>query len=447
MTMGSTSVEAEANDHVISIWEVKKDRLESMNNRISEPPTLLSNSAGKQSCCIFRLPQSFININGKSYRPHIVSIGPYHHGEAHVKIIEEHKWRYLGSLLNRLKNTKSLGLEDFLKAVESLEIKARECFSETIHLGTDEFVELLVLDGLFIIELFRKVSGLVKFDPDDPMITMTWILPFLYRDFLKLENQIPYFVLERLFDLSKLPGEESGPTLATLALEFFNYSMQRPDEVVEKYKNHKARHLLDLVRSSLIPSDQAEPKVKARTPTHVIHSISKLRRAGIKLKAVKAESFLVVKFRHGAIEMPTITIDDFMTSFLLNCVAYEQCQSGCSKHITTYATLIDYLVNTARDVEYLCDGNIIENNLGTDAEVALFINNLGKDVAFDMDLCYLSKLFNDVHDYYSSSRHVQWATFKYKYFDSPWSFISALAALILLLLTVAQTVFTVYSAV
>lgn len=447
--MGSTSVEAEAEgSHVIRIWEVNKDRLEAMHKKISEPPRLLSSSAGKQSCCIFRAPKSFVDINGKSYQPHIVSIGPYHHGEPHLQMIEEHKWRYLGSLLDRMKTTTGLVLEDFLKAVESLELKARECYSETIQFNTDEFVELLVLDGLFIIELFRKVAKLVKFEPDDPIITMTWILPFFYRDFLKLENQIPYFVLEHLFDLSKLPGEESGATLTTLALEFFNYALLREDEDIAKHKHLKGRHLLDLVRSSLIPSDQAEPvKGNTNTQTQVIHSISKLRRAGIKLNPAKEESFLVIRFRHGVIEMPTITIDDFMTYFLLNCVAYEQCHSGCSKHITSYATMLDYLVNTSRDVEYLCDRNIIENNLGTDVEVAHFINNLGKDVAFDIELCYLSKLFNDVHHYYCNSWHVQWASFKYTYFDTPWSFISALAALILLLLTIAQTVFTIYSAI
>ncbi|XP_031254389.1 UPF0481 protein At3g47200-like [Pistacia vera] len=439
--MGSTTVEGEA--HVINIREVNKDRLASMHKKISQAPTLLSTTAGKISCCIFRVPKSFIDINGKSYQPHIVSIGPYHQGEPHLRMIEEHKWKYVGSFLNRIKNN-GLGLEDFLKAVQSLEMKARECYSETIHLNSDEFVELMVLDGLFIIELFRKVLGVVKSDLDDPLITVTWILPFFYRDFLLLENQLPYFVLECLFDLSKFPEEKPSPTLATLALHFFNNTMQRPDEDIAKHHNLRGMHLLDLVRSSLIPSEIRDHRVNANTPTQVIHSISKLRRAGIKLNAVKAESFLVVKFRRGVIDMPTINIEDFMTSFLLNCVAYEQWHSSCSKHITTYATLLDYLVNTYKDVEYLCDKNIIENNLGTDAEVARFINNLGKDVGFDIDACYLSKLFNDVHEYYSNSWHVQWASFKYTYFDTPWSFISALAALILLILTVLQTFFTVY---
>ena len=142
--------------------------------------------------------------------------------------------------------------------------------------------------------------------------------------------------------------------------------------------------------------------------------------------------------------MPPITIDDFMISFLLNCVAFEQCYSGRSKDVTTYVTLLDCLINTYRDVEYLCERNIIENHFGTEGEMAHFINNAGRDVAFDIDVCYLCQLFKQVHQYYQSGLHVQWASFKYTYFDTPWSFISALAAFVLLLLTLAQTYFTAY---
>ncbi|KAK4834038.1 hypothetical protein QYF36_015620 [Acer negundo] len=266
-----------------------------MHMKVSEPPRLLSSAAGENSCCIFRVPQSFVDINGIFY---------------------------------------------------DLKIK----------------------------------------------------FPTLFLNVC-------------LIYVSKIPEQQTSPTLSTLALEFFNYSLQRPDEEVAKHNNLTGRHLLDLVRTSLIPSDQKQPTTKNK-PTHVIHRISKLRRAGIKLDPVKGESFLVVKFRHGVIDMPTITIDDFMTSFLLNCVAYEQCNPSCSKHFTTYATLLDYLINTTKDVEYLCDRNIIENNLGTDAEIVQFINSMGKDVEFDIDLCYFSKFFNDVHEYYHNSWHVQWASFK-----------------------------------
>ncbi|OAY42859.1 UPF0481 protein At3g47200 [Manihot esculenta] len=441
--MGSNSAEGEGDQHVVKIWEINKDRLNLMHQKMANPPTILTKSAAKSSCCIFRVPQSFIEINGKSYQPHILSIGPYHHGEPHLMMIEEHKWRYLDSLLSRIQS-KGLHLEDLLKAVEALEMKARQCYSETIRFGTDELVEMMVLDGCFIIELFRKVGDVVQVEADDPLFTMQWIITFFYRDLLRLENQIPYFLLECLFDLSSMSAEdESGPSLSTLALNFFNYALHRPEDAIAKHANLKGRHLLDLVRSSYIDVDQTQPP-KYDTPSHIIHCVSKLRRAGIQLTQGKEDSFLVVKFKHGVIEMPTITIDDTMRSFLLNCVAYEQCHNGSSKHLTTYATLLDCLVNTYKDVEYLCDHNIIENYFGTDAEVAKFINNLGKEVAFDIDMSYLAELFKDVNQYYKNSWHVQWAGFKYTYFDTPWSFISALAALILLLLTVAQTFYTVY---
>lgn len=73
----------------------------------------------------------------------------------------------------------------------------------------------------------------------------------------------------------------------------------------------------------------------------------------------------------------------------------------------------------------------------------MFINNTGKDVAIDINLCYLAGLFNDVNEYYQNNWHVTWASFMYTYFDTPWSFISALAGLILLLLTITQAYFTV----
>ncbi|XP_059462748.1 UPF0481 protein At3g47200-like [Corylus avellana] len=446
METGSNSVDQEACNHVVTIWEVDKERLAQMEKRISETtPQLLSIAAGRSSCCIFRVPQSLIDINGKSYQPRIVSIGPYHRGQPNLQMMEEHKWCYLRSLLSRTKEAKGITLEDYLKSIHPLEKVARECYSETIHLGTDEFLEMMVIDGCFMIELFRKVDNTELFEPEDPLVTMSWILPFFYRDFLRLENQIPFFVLERLFEISKTPDEESGPSLSLLAMRFFNNIMQRPDQVIERCHNLKGLHLLDLVRSSFIPHDEESPQQDVNAPSHIIHCVSKLLRSGIKLNPGKAESFLVVKFRRGVIEMPSITIDDFMSSLLLNCVAFEQCHNSRPKHFTTYATLLDCLVNTAKDVEYLCDRNIVENYLGTEAEVARFINNLGKDVAFDINVCYLSKLFNDVHKYHGNTWHVQYASFQYTYFKTPWSFISAVAAFVLLVLAFLQTFYTIYS--
>ncbi|KAM0065696.1 hypothetical protein Hdeb2414_s0003g00117611 [Helianthus debilis subsp. tardiflorus] len=428
-------------EHTVTIWEVKRDRLTAMQHKLSDTPKLLSVAAGRATCSIFKVPQTLINVNGKSYHPTIVSIGPFHHGESHLEMIEEHKWRYLRQLLNRIQ-AKGMVLEDLLRAVQPLELTARECYSTTIPYNTDEFIEMLVLDGCFIIELFRKIGEVVEVGDSDPLFNMSWVFSFFLRDLIRLENQIPFFVIERLFDLTKTPN---SPTLVKLVLDFFNKAVQRPDDVLEKYySNIKPKHLLDLLRSSFLPHDlEHSTKPDNRPPPHIIHNISKLQRSGIKLKPSEAESFLVVNFKHGVIHMPPITIDDFMCAFLLNAVAYEQCHSGCPKIFTTYVTLVDCLINTSKDVGLLCDWNIIENYLGTEAEVATFFNNMGKDISFDIDVSYLARLFDNVNRHYRSGRHVQWASFRYTYFNTPWSFISALAASLLLILTVAQTVYTI----
>ena len=90
------------------------------------------------------------------------------------------------------------------------------------------------------------------------------------------------------------------------------------------------KHLLDFVRASLILPGHPD-HMHYNNPSHVIHCVSKLRQAGIKLKPEKATSFLVIKFSHGVLEMPSITMDDFMGSFLINCVAYAGC---CPENVT-----------------------------------------------------------------------------------------------------------------
>ncbi|KAG7960429.1 hypothetical protein I3843_10G123000 [Carya illinoinensis] len=412
-----------------------------MINMLSkDTPRALSVTASKRTCCIFKVPHTFVS---NSYEPSVVSIGPYHHGKKpQLKMMEEHKWRYLQSLLRR---NPSRTLEDYLTSIEPLEKDAREYYSEIIELESREFIEMMVLDGCFIIELFRKIEDRNLFEPNDLLVTDGWELPFLYRDFLLLENQIPFFILEKLFEISKMPSEEeSSLSLSLLAMQFFNKApaLRRPHDFICQFHDLKGWHLLDLVRLSFVPKEEITQS--SGTPTHIMHSISKLRSSGIKVNPAQAKSFLVVEFKNGVIEMPRITLDRLMGSFLSNCVAFEQCRCDVSTHFTTYATFLECLVETAQDVGYLRHHNIMENNLGNDDEVACFINKMGKDVMVCRD-CYLSTMFENVDEYYRSSWNRQWATFKHKYFDTPWSFISALAAFVLLSFTIAQTLYTIYA--
>lgn len=433
-----------SDDHVTSITEADRQWLKSVEKKTKLLPKLLKKSAGKSSCCIFRVPQSLVEINKKAYHPHIVSIGPYHHGKVHLKMIEEHKWRFLGGVLARTQQH-GIGINDFFKAIAPIEEKIRDCYSETIECSRQEFIEMMVLDGCFIIELFCIIGGIVQRDIDDPIFNMTLMFFVIMRDLLKLENQIPFFVLETLFETSILSSRKQNvSSLTELALKFFDHAAERPPEVLRRYKDIRGEHLLDLFRSTIIPASSQEVPRKISPFLQLIHSAKKLHQAGIKFKPRETDSFLDIEFSNGVLEIPLLTIDDFITSVILNCVAFEQCYNHCSNHITSYVTFMGCLINAPSDAGFLCDCKIVENSFGANEEVASFFNNIGKDVTFDIQWSYLSKVFEDVNEYYSNKWQVRWAEFKHTYFDTTWSFISALAAVVLLILTMIQAFFAFY---
>ncbi|CAH9124496.1 unnamed protein product [Cuscuta epithymum] len=448
--------------------------------------------------CIFRIPPSFVDDNIRAYEPNIVSIGPYHHGKPHLQMMQRHKERVLESLVAR---TNGLVLQDFFNIVKEYESFVRGCYSEDIPFNSDRFVAMLVIDGCFVLEIFRKIAGEVPLEEDDPFL-MPGLFNRLVEDLISLENQIPLEVLRALYSLiisvrddeagsdDPVPKEQNSESLLTKALFFFEESSFELPEGIWCEHIHLVcgRHLLGMLWKCYLPQgdlylrrpgsgcrviidyvsklyragiEQLMCRGKEDPPARklksagrrVIHCISKLRGAGIKVKCGSTtDSFLNIRFHRGVIQMPPIKLDYLMCAFLRNCVAYEQCQSVESRYMTTYVAFLDCLIDSYKDVEYLCASNVFDNYFGKEAEVATFVNKIGKNVMRGVHgPTYMSQQFDDVGKYYRKYTttwhrwHLHWATFKTTYFDSPWSFISAATAFVLLFLTIVQTIYAVLS--
>ncbi|GAB2279629.1 hypothetical protein Dimus_014273 [Dionaea muscipula] len=112
--------------------------------------------------------------------------------------------------------------------------------------------------------------------------------------------------------------------------------------------------------------------------------------------------------------------------------------------ITSYVIFMDNLINSAEDVSHLHYCRIIEHLAGSDDEVANLFNGLPRGVIFNINNGHLSQAYNDVNTYFKHRRNAWKADFCHKYFNNPWTFLSLVAAVILLLLTLAQTFYTVY---
>ncbi|KAG2663636.1 hypothetical protein I3760_16G042000 [Carya illinoinensis] len=459
--MESISVEGESsrtNDQK-PIQEFTQQELKFIDEQVTkyseEAKKLKEEAHRRNTSCIFRVLPRLKEINGNSlYEPNMVSIGPYYYNlrNEKLKMAEDCKKKCFGSLLakNMDKDKQIEIYKRCLQRIGQLEEDIRKCYSEEFEVTGIVFLEMMVVDACFIIEII-EMFGFKKIEvnsSESDLGALAWMVPYFYRDFLLLENQIPFFVLQEIYALTHdISVESSRPKLMYAALRFIMNGMKKSGFAIfsgflhdrlDQLNRWPVLHLLDLVGSSLMPSNILQGPSFFDAP--FIHCISKLRLAGIKVSPGGGPSFLEVRFKRGVIEMPNIAIDDFMRCLLLNCVAFEQCHQRSNKYFSVYATFLDCLVNTKEDVEYLRERNVIDNYLANDSEVAQFINSAGKDLVLDDKGFYLLKLFEDVDKHYRNSWMWKWASFKQEYFDKPWLLLSAAGGLLLVLATSFQAV-------
>ncbi|KAG1363323.1 UPF0481 protein [Cocos nucifera] len=416
---------------------------------------------------IYHVPRSLREGDEKAYVPHLVSIGPYHRARLHD--MERHKWRALHHVLKRTGHDINL----YLHTITSLEDRARSCYEGQIHLSSNEFVEALVLDGIFMLELFHGAAGEgfrnLGYSRCDPVFAVRGTMHSIQRDMIMLENQIPLFVLDRLLALQLGLSEQSSGLVARLAIQFFD-PLKPTDQQINKTDRTKLEssaaafdpfaegglHCLDVFRRSLLRTGpRPAPRVCLHRWSHhgrvcdrrrqqLVHCVTELRDAGIKFRKRRTDRFWDIEFKNGVLKIPRLLIHDGTKSLFLNLIAFEQCHVDCSNDITSYVIFMDNLINSEEDVRYLHYRGIIEHWLGNDDEVADLFNKLCQEVVFDINDSYLSRLSEQVNRYYNQKWNTWRASLKHKYFSNPWAVISLIAAVVLLVLTLAQTFYSVY---
>lgn len=427
--------QATAEEHGIEL--MKKELAYDMSQDIVAALQCLNESAGGSRCSIFRAPEAIGGGIAEACRPRIVSIGPYHHGEQQLQMLQKHKWRCLHTVLDQTQ-PHGVGLEDLINTVAPKVAMIRQCYSESTEcFSGPHLVKMMVVDGCFIIQFLRQLADVIQMDPP---LNNLYVLGSVARDLLRLENQVPYFVLEDLFETTNVPKATSS--LANLASLFF--SCFDSGYVFETQINIKGVHLLDSFRLSLIPQGQQYNPVNKGLYRPLIRSASELRRVGIRFKQGRASTFLEIKFdgERRIVRIPQIKINDDLNCILPNMVAFEQCR-GMGGHITAYATFMRCLIHTADDVQLLRDCKVISNHGMSNQDVTCFFSDVCKDTDTDFWETYLSSHFLFLDESFKYERaYLCWAQLLNAFHDNPWSALSGLAVVVTLV-GIIQTVYAV----
>ncbi|RZC60110.1 hypothetical protein C5167_021869 [Papaver somniferum] len=405
--------------------------------------------------CIYGIPVCVKDLNRKAFKPQAVSFGPYHHGDSHLKQMEEHKHRSLLYFLKR-SNKPIQSYMDALHRVGKHLVDSYDWFDEASddyrdQYGnyTDQFLQLMMLDGCFMLEILRTATNTSDdYVSNDPIFSSHGklnIMPYVRRDTLMLQNQLPMLLMDTLLAVENGGKPKEEEFLNKIIVKFYTQNMLTRSL-------GKCLHVVDVYRKNLLQ----EPRHKVLHQTHshrndetvessfdIIRSARELYETGIRFKTSKTANLTDISFRGGVLRLPEILVDDTTESTFLNLMAYERFHVGEGSEATAYIFFMDRIIDSAKDVSLLHSKGIIKNALGSDKEVAKLFNELSKDVAPDDSLDHVHKEVSD----YCKMKWNEWrANLVHTYFRSPCAVLSVLAATFLMALTIIQTVYAIHPA-
>ena len=390
-----------------------------------------------------------------AYEPSIISIGPYHHGKPRLLPMESLKRECFYRVKNRKK--RNWRLDECFTALHAWELvtKARPCYSEnTDNISYRDFLEMMMLDACFIIEYCICIKRQTLSDLVGGRI---WMLTAMHNDLLLLENQLPFFVVEKIFDTfisppgAELPaGEELMDRMDLVRCFCKHVSPMNTKQLTEGQPDDhlQGKHLLHFYRHCLFyrtgnTSDLNTALPYAEKPICTIRSATFLVEAGIELEQ-EVDGVMSVTFQNGIMKITPLFVDAFTVSQFRNLIALEKHDSYLEPRATAFAQFMDFIISTSKDVDLLRKKGILDHSLGSDEEIATIFNQLTSGI-LEYRTIKLEKMYKAVDKYCKTKRHLWWAILMKDYFGSPWTAISLVAAVILLSLTFIQTFFSMYS--
>ncbi|KAL7160826.1 hypothetical protein ACSBR2_041468 [Camellia fascicularis] len=152
--------------------------------------------------------------------------------------------------------------------------------------------------------------------------------------------------------------------------------------------------------------------------------------------------------RRASFKIPTLQISAATERLLRNLIAFEQCYTGFDRntghygldlYFTSYATLMDRLVDTENDVQVLEKAGVIYSRLGDREEASDLFHSLCKEIVLPRDSFYFAQACNQAA-IHSKRRWPKYLVgyLRRTYFTNPWTFIAFVVAFIVFGIQVAQ---------
>ncbi|KAK1393736.1 hypothetical protein POM88_012792 [Heracleum sosnowskyi] len=432
----------------------------------------------------YRIPIELRAIKLKAYTPQMVSIGPLHRDKPELQNMEKEKRRYMSCFLDRVveadrenikindesceNSCQTLARTKCSKVILDLEEETRAWYAEDVKLDEHQLAEMLLLDGCFILELFYKCkliniqNNKIQSLSTDPLSGNLTMVQILRSDLMLLENQIPFVVLQKLFEL--IPSSKNASIgIPEVSLEeyifwFFN-SVPMLQYNILNIKDGSYRHLLDVLYHVCNYTSKELPSVISSNDNHnnrgFRRGAAELYKSGVQITCHHSRAIVDIQFNEGDISIPQVIIDKASDTVFRNLIALEQTSIG--RHlVTSYVKTMTTLIQSPKDA-YLLEQLGIITKIDVEMSTLAFFESLCREVVF-VDFCF-TDLCKEVNDYqipvwrlrrlkgYCRIKYFEWKEsimdLKRDHFQLRWRPIKFLATSFVILLAFLQTFYTI----
>ncbi|KAL7613663.1 UPF0481 protein At3g47200 [Lactuca sativa] len=353
---------------------------------------------------------------------------------------------YLHHLLDHSGSNPEQTLQECVQKVILKIEEIKSCYEETTY-NDEELATMMVIDACFILYFIHLISV------EAGGFQGNWsIIPLIVHDMVLIENQIPFFVLKDIFE-STFPHFKPNTTLThhlKILLERYSFFMEY--QVTNNINlDRTPDHILSILHYCLQPVHHPLPYSEVPMEQKR-HSAMELDRAGVNFMPNEDANWAVAMklelprfscfpwfWCKPTLRMPKLYVDDYTELLLRNLILYEQC-TLVPEYVTSYCWAIDMLVDTPEDVAKLIKSGVLVNDCGSNESAVYILNNICNDIT--SDVFYYYQEWERLDNYYKSYWPNAAAGLKRTYFSSPWNIISVFAAIILFVLTLIQTIFT-----
>ncbi|XP_023922640.2 UPF0481 protein At3g47200 [Quercus suber] len=213
--------------------------------------------------------------------------------------------------------------KDIASTIEANELKIHRCYDENFDISSEDFVNMVVLDSIFIIELFLRSAAIDALfrtamcgeDESDTSEDISiargehkkdcisckpLLRKHIAQDLLLLENQLPFFIIDKLHSAFSKSEQNKYFSFLKLSCNFL-FPVPKNDTVFVDKK--KVKHFTDLMRYLFYPS-----KVFIGVDDVLIENLpnaTKLDDAGMIFRKAKNGTLLDIEFKKS------ILIDTF----------------------------------------------------------------------------------------------------------------------------------------